>query len=264
MTDLETNKIDDIEEFYKHWPEIGTIPEPLKKAIFGFAQGWRQVAHSQERQITGTVPDPMNPANLKVNAGLVSTFWKGYCEMYKVNEGATVPDWWGFEWAAYALARYEKLGMEQASSEEPKTFDELWDQVPKAEPEFCEANKPILKYWFDLGAKSRPAAREHAADLLREACYLLRSAWGYVPIEHRLSEEIRIFFNGEAMRKAKGQSVFETFDPHLVGDAADAILRALRQFDHADRSEGMALKLIYFGNVRRILEEYVELAKKRI
>lgn len=63
--------------------------------------------------LNGVSPDPMNPANLKANAGLVSTFWKGYCEMYKVNEGATVPDWWGFEWAAYALARYEQLGIEQ-------------------------------------------------------------------------------------------------------------------------------------------------------
>lgn len=31
-----------IEEFYDKWPEIGSIPIALKKAIFRFAESWRQ------------------------------------------------------------------------------------------------------------------------------------------------------------------------------------------------------------------------------
>lgn len=136
--------------------------------------------------LNGVSPDPMNPANLKVNAGLVSTFWKDYCEMYKVNEGATVPDWWGFEWAAYALARYEQLGIEQKTG---------------------EIND--------------------------------KSGWVYDP--------------GQALANLR-----------RAESASDAILRALRQFDYADREKEMGAKLIYFANARAILEDYISLAMKSV
>lgn len=42
-----------------------------------------------------------------------------------------------------------------------------------------------------------------------------------------------------------------------------AILRALHQFDKADRCEGLG-KLIFWRNARRILQEYVAAAKKSI
>lgn len=104
-------------------------------------------------------------------------------------------------------------------------------------------------------AETAETVREHAADLLREACYLLRSAWAFVPPGHQLGEKIRTFLNGEPVTLNQDVS---------PASASDAILKALRQFDYSDRAKDMTEKLIYFGNARTILEDYIAAAKKSI
>lgn len=53
--------------------------------------------------------NPFNPANLEANAGLAATLWRGFCEKTKVAESNPDLEWWGFQWAAYAMAGLEAL-----------------------------------------------------------------------------------------------------------------------------------------------------------
>lgn len=83
----------------------------------------------------GHPPDPFNAANLEANAGLAATLWHQFCELTKVHEGNPPLDWWGFKWAAYAMAGLEALPREKPSIESlakviyERAFDCRWEET---------------------------------------------------------------------------------------------------------------------------------------